>query len=50
MRIVLIGDVGSRHAGDDAMFEVARRRLRARWPSAEIVAMSCEPENDKRHF
>lgn len=50
MRIVVIGDVGSRHVGDDAMFEVALARLRARWPEAEIIAMSCDPEATAAQF
>ncbi len=50
MRIVVIGDVGSRHVGDDAMFEVALARLRARWPEAEIIAMSCSPEATAAQF
>lgn len=50
MRIVVIGDVGSRHVGDDAMFEVALARLRARWPQAEITAMSRVPEATAAQF
>jgi polysaccharide pyruvyl transferase WcaK-like protein len=50
MRIVVIGDVGSRHVGDDAMFEVTLARLRARWPEAEIVAMSFSPEATAAQF
>jgi polysaccharide pyruvyl transferase WcaK-like protein len=50
MRIVVVGDVGARHVGDDALFEVAVARLRARWPTAEIVAMSCHPEATATQF
>jgi polysaccharide pyruvyl transferase WcaK-like protein len=50
MRIVVIGDVGVRHVGDDAMFEVALARLRARWPDAEIVALSRSPAATTAQF
>jgi polysaccharide pyruvyl transferase WcaK-like protein len=50
MRIVVVGDVGGRHVGDDAMFEVALARLRARWPQAEIVALSGSPEAAAARF
>jgi len=50
MRIVVVGDVGYRHVGDDAMFEVALARLRARWPEAEVIAMSCHPETTAAQF
>lgn len=32
------------------MFEVALARLRARWPEAEIIAMSCDPEATAARF
>src|SRR5262245_3212312 len=50
MRLVVLGDVGFRHVGDEAMFEVALARLRARWPEAEITAMSCAPAATAAQF
>ena len=50
MRIVLIGDVGYRYVGDDALFAAALARLRARWPEAAITAMSGYPDETRAQF
>lgn len=47
---MLIGDVGYRHVGDDALFGAALGRLRACWPAAEITAMSCYPDETAALF
>lgn len=50
MRIALLNHIGGGNLGDDATVDAVIQNIRARWPQAEICAISMNPtDTEKRH-
>lgn len=50
MRIALLNHIGGGNLGDDATVDAVIQNIRARWPQAEICAITMNPaDTEKRH-
>jgi polysaccharide pyruvyl transferase WcaK-like protein len=50
MRIALLNHIGGGNLGDDATVDAVIQNIRARWPKAEICAITMNPaDTENRH-